>query len=336
MPATANLSSVPLDRRRWDRDLDGALKSIEPEQDVPVRSLLSEFFEVLNQLSRNSVNFEDLSGVTFDFPELALPARDYVHRCEYCVGAKSTPGTHLDCVRNKLAIIRKISKRAQVLDGICHAGMTEVVHPWVYGERLLGVFFYGGVVLQETEKEAIVRLERYCLKRGLDPRQWLAAHARVPRVSRAELDTMRARLKWVADIATRVLEANAIPSDRYRAPPIPTFFRSNPEIPKLVLMAIQLVHRRYSEPLNAKVVGSELRCSSDYLGRRFKKTMGRELSEYITSVRLERARTLLRATFHTIGEVAAEVGMPDQSHFSRVFRRHHGVTPHQFRVRRDA
>jgi len=336
MPAIPNSSLVPLNRRRWDRDLDGALKSFEPGQEAPVRSLLSEFFEVLNQLSRDSVNFEDLSGVTFDFPELALPARHYVHRCEYCIGAKSSPGTHLDCIRNKLAIIRKISKRAQVLDGVCHAGMTEVVHPWVYGGRLLGVFFYGGVVLHETESKAVARLERYCLKRGLESRQWLMAHSRVPRISRTELDSMRIRLRWVAEVATRILEANAIPADRYQSPPVPTFFRSNPEIPKLVVMAIQLVHRRYTEPLNAKVVSSELRCSSDYLGRRFKKSMGLELSEYIASVRLERARTLLRATYHTIGEVAAAVGMPDQSHFSRVFRRHHGMTPHHYRQSREA
>jgi len=56
-------------------------------------------------------------------------------------------------------------------------------------------------------------------------------------------------------------------------------------------------------------------------------------ARYLHTLRMERARLLLERTFLSVKEVMAHVGVNDPSHFSRDFRRHHGVPPTGLRRR---
>jgi YesN/AraC family two-component response regulator len=60
--------------------------------------------------------------------------------------------------------------------------------------------------------------------------------------------------------------------------------------------------------------------------------------EYLTSVRIERAKQLLLATSQNCTEICFQVGYCNQSYFTRTFKELAGMTPRQFRVhnlRRD-
>ena len=52
---------------------------------------------------------------------------------------------------------------------------------------------------------------------------------------------------------------------------------------------------------------------------------------YLTRLRLEKAKDLMVSTTLNISEIAAAVGYPNPLYFSRLFRRHMGVPPSQFR-----
>jgi AraC-like DNA-binding protein len=53
--------------------------------------------------------------------------------------------------------------------------------------------------------------------------------------------------------------------------------------------------------------------------------------DYLTQVRLEEAKKLLRNPRYQIDEVAEKLGYNDASYFSKVFRRNVGMSPTQFR-----
>lgn len=63
----------------------------------------------------------------------------------------------------------------------------------------------------------------------------------------------------------------------------------------------------------------------------FHRQMGMAPHEWLTRARMEAAAMLLRTTMKPVHEVAEEVGYDDPFHFSRVFRRHAGVSPRQYR-----
>ena len=68
----------------------------------------------------------------------------------------------------------------------------------------------------------------------------------------------------------------------------------------------------------------------------FRRDTGVPPGRYLHTLRMERARLLLERTFLSVKEVMAYVGVNDPSHFSRDFRRYHGVPPTGVRDRRWA
>jgi AraC-like DNA-binding protein len=53
--------------------------------------------------------------------------------------------------------------------------------------------------------------------------------------------------------------------------------------------------------------------------------------QYFTQMRMAQARERLLTTSASIKEIALQVGYADQLHFSRVFRKHFGLSPRAFR-----
>jgi len=62
----------------------------------------------------------------------------------------------------------------------------------------------------------------------------------------------------------------------------------------------------------------------------FKKSLGVPSNTYLTSRRMERAKTLLMNTDYPVSVVAAEVGYDDASAFTRRFKTHFGQSPREF------
>lgn len=68
----------------------------------------------------------------------------------------------------------------------------------------------------------------------------------------------------------------------------------------------------------------------DYLRKRFKQEVGLTPREYLTELRMKKARTMLAGTFSrefTVNEVAQQCGFEDPLYFSRIFKKHNGVPP---------
>jgi len=69
-----------------------------------------------------------------------------------------------------------------------------------------------------------------------------------------------------------------------------------------------------------------------YLSKIFKDETGATLSEYWTKARMERAMELIRNTDMKVYEVAEQVGYATPHYFIKIFIRHFGMTPHEYRV----
>ena len=71
--------------------------------------------------------------------------------------------------------------------------------------------------------------------------------------------------------------------------------------------------------------------SENYLSRLVKQSTGRSVGAWIDIVRIQRAKRLLSSTNLSIIDIAASVGVEDQSYFSRLFKKETGITPSAFR-----
>lgn len=53
--------------------------------------------------------------------------------------------------------------------------------------------------------------------------------------------------------------------------------------------------------------------------------------EFIREARLEKARELLETTFSQVNQISKKIGLSDESHFTRDFKKKYGVTPTEYR-----
>jgi len=91
------------------------------------------------------------------------------------------------------------------------------------------------------------------------------------------------------------------------------------------------IESRLTEDLSLSDMARQLNLSVGYLSLLFKRETGMTYSEYVTSKRLELAKSLLREDSLSIQEIAERTGYKDYYHFNKLFKKHVGVTPSKYR-----
>jgi AraC-like DNA-binding protein len=93
-----------------------------------------------------------------------------------------------------------------------------------------------------------------------------------------------------------------------------------------------IVHKHFAnQQLCLDLIAKKLGLTPTYIGRVFKRETGSTILHYIVNVRMMRAEERLRTSDLTVGELAAATGFSSPSYFHRVFKRHFGVTPSEYR-----
>lgn len=98
-----------------------------------------------------------------------------------------------------------------------------------------------------------------------------------------------------------------------------------------VQRAIRYIHMHYAEPLTLSRLAQEAHLSESYFSTLFKKGCGYAFREYLSKVRVDRAKELLEKTNMGVTEISQAVGFDSQSYFSKVFHRRAGVSPSEYR-----
>ncbi len=87
----------------------------------------------------------------------------------------------------------------------------------------------------------------------------------------------------------------------------------------------------YQEKISLDSLAEEFYVNKFYMTRIFKKQYGVSIVNYLTQVRITRAKQMLRFTDMPIETISQECGMNDANYFSRVFRKVEGTSPGEFR-----
>lgn len=103
----------------------------------------------------------------------------------------------------------------------------------------------------------------------------------------------------------------------------------------LVLSVSRYIQRHMSESISASDVAAELHLNRSYLTRRIRAETGDTLTDFILKEKTEEAKRLLRYTNKTATAIGIYLGFSSLGHFSRVFKRYAGVTPHEYREKHE-
>lgn len=98
-----------------------------------------------------------------------------------------------------------------------------------------------------------------------------------------------------------------------------------------IAAAKRFIRANFSRELSLTKVAGHVSLNHQYFSVLFKRETGTAVIDYITQVRVEQAKLLLRGTHKTIQEIAWEVGFQDPRYFSRQFKKQAGMTPRAYR-----
>lgn len=103
----------------------------------------------------------------------------------------------------------------------------------------------------------------------------------------------------------------------------------------VVRRAQDILTQRFCGEITLPELAEQLDLTPGYLSALMKKYTGKTFSEYLTYLRIEQAKKLLRETHDKIYAVAIAVGYEDAFYFSRIFKRETGMTPGDWRKRAE-
>ncbi|AMQ05937.1 AraC family transcriptional regulator [Sporosarcina psychrophila] len=107
--------------------------------------------------------------------------------------------------------------------------------------------------------------------------------------------------------------------------------RLNHASPDTVLQATRYMDENYAEPITVDTLAALLNCSSRAMQRMFKKRLSLGPIDYLLQVRMDKARELLCRTNIGLKDISLAIGYVDSYYFSRLFKRHTGVSPSTYR-----
>lgn len=103
--------------------------------------------------------------------------------------------------------------------------------------------------------------------------------------------------------------------------------------PTWLKRAHEFLFESSNSPLTLSAIAREVGVHPVHLARSFRTYYGRSIGECQREQRLSKALQLLKDSQATLAEIAQKAGFADQSHFTRAFRKYHGVTPGAYRAR---
>ena len=91
------------------------------------------------------------------------------------------------------------------------------------------------------------------------------------------------------------------------------------------------MHDRFRETLTLAEIANEVGVNPTYLSRVFQQQYNLTIGEYLRRLRIEFACHALITSNTPLCQIALAAGFSDQSHFTRLFKRHMGLPPAKYR-----
>jgi AraC-like DNA-binding protein/ligand-binding sensor protein len=202
---------------------------------------------------------------------------------------------------------------------ICFAGLCDSAVPVRAGNKVIGLLHTGQVFFRKPTRAQFARTTRTLLEWGLkvDVKQFEEAYFQMRVITPKQYRAVLALLSVFADHLSLVSNQIAL---QEQAAPSPAVTRAR-----------EYIQTHQADDLSLEKVARVVNTSASYFCRLFRKTTGMKFTEYVTRLRIERARNLLLNPHVRISEVAYEVGFQSLTHFNRSFRQVVGQSPTKYR-----
>lgn len=200
----------------------------------------------------------------------------------------------------------------------CFSGFTITLVPVKLGNQVIG-FLKTGALLSNPNAAIFLNIATQLMRSGVkaDFSRLEDAYFNSRVVSPDSYQAVVRLLETFADHLNTIASEMAVQ-------------RCNQE-PPLVKRANEYIARHLSDRIKLGNIARALNMSPFHFCRTFKQATGRTFVDYLSHVRVDRAKILLRDRGFRVSEIAYEVGFQTLAHFNRTFRKLAGCSPTEYR-----
>ncbi|MBM3847726.1 MAG: helix-turn-helix domain-containing protein [Verrucomicrobia bacterium] len=278
---------------------------------------------------KNSALFQDFSGAYSGLTGMPIalrpletwshPFRDHPNQNPFCALMASCSKSCAMCLQAHDTLVRSCQDGSTTLT--CSYGLCEFAAPIKNGETIVGYLQSGQVMNQVPTELAFERAAAIAEQSGLNIRspETKEAYFKTPVRTLQEIQSACSLLEIFADHLS--IKTNQI------------VLRNNQSEPPVVTHAKKYIEEHCSEDLTLGKVAAAVHASLFYFCKIFHRATGLRFTEYVSRVRVERAKQLLLNPNLRISEAAYQVGFQSLTHFNRVFKSLTGLSPTEYRRR---
>ena len=221
-----------------------------------------------------------------------------------------------------LQVQQRLSENAtqEAFTTVCEAGLSDTAVPVRLGEKLIGFLQTGQVFRKKPSAAQFDRTAKIISDWGIE--------ADVNELKHAYFDTRVLSPKQYAS-SVRLL---SIFAEHLSMVSNQVVVQQQTAEPPVITRAKHFIQEHQGEDLSLGQVAKAVNTSTFYFCKMFKKATGVNFTDYLSRVRIEKAKNLLLNPNLRISEIAYEVGFQSLTHFNRVFKKMTSMSPSRYRA----
>lgn len=235
----------------------------------------------------------------------------------FCSLMSKTNKSCAACLRMQASLEEKSHMEPQTLS--CFAGLCDTMVPIRVGEKIIAFLQTGQILLHQPNKEEFSKTTQALLSWGaqVDLKSLEEAYYQTkvldPKQYEAFVNLLAIFAKHLANISNSLI----LNSQKHES--------------ETIIKARKYIEENFDEQISLDDAAQTVNTSVRYFCKVFKKATGFTFTDYLSRVRIEKAKNLLLNPHRRISEVAFEVGFESLSQFNRSFKRLNGKTPTEYR-----
>jgi len=202
----------------------------------------------------------------------------------------------------------------------CFAGLWETAVALRVGQEIVGYLRTGEILPRQPDEKGFARVVERLSHLGVkaNEEKLREAYFASPVFPQKRYDSAMKLLQIFAQHLSLVAGQMVIQSDHVERPSI--------------AKAREFIEEHLTEDLTLAEVAGAVHMSTFYFCKQFKKETGLNFTDYLSRVRVEKAKQQLLRPHLRVSEVAYDVGFQSLTHFNRVFKKLNGQSPTKYRA----
>jgi len=220
------------------------------------------------------------------------------------------------CLENQQKISEPTGKTRS---NVCFAGLIDSAVPVQMGDRVLGFLQTGQVTLKNPSQQQFKKITKQLVDWGIntDLGKLEEAYFHTQVLTPKSYQSVVRLLEVFGQHLSLAIDQLMVQQDNAEPPPIKK--------------AKQFIEENKTEDISMRDVAKVVNVSTFYFCKMFKKATGLTFTEYLSQVRISKAKNLLLNPNLRISEIAYDIGYQSLTHFNRTFHRIVGQSPTAYR-----